>query len=449
MTYLGDFLLACFNDKVSSTYPVPNADNKDAKRGPEFRGFFFGDGPLARMYMPYLMCGYAAAGVLLLIGCWLSARSIPGLRGVRLLGWALVFGLICVVLMAVRPWAPAWLTILVSNEALFVCSLLIYCATAEMLTAPRPSLFWGVGLLTAALAGNAWFTYVHPSLTPRMFIGSGVCGLCALATAALLFQNRDLSGEEMVGAPTLQAPILGLAWLQVFAAVLHVVRCVLTFLYPPVQIVHMDLIQAGFTYLNMLTGVGSGCGLIWLALCMHRRDLHAIAQTDPLTGVLNRRAFEEILFRELRRSNHSRQPVAVLLLDIDRFKRVNDSFGHQAGDEVIRRVSAVLQSNLRPADALARYGGEEFVLLLRNASLAQAEEVAERLRTEIAGLTGLPGVSAITVSIGVAAYHSGDAANELLRQCDEALYRSKRGGRNLVTVHRSFPAHGDTAQQPA
>lgn len=401
------------------------------------------------MYMPYLMCGYAAAGVLLLIGCRLSAKSIPGLRGMRPLTWALVCGLLCVALMAARPWAPAWLSIVLSNEALFACSLLIYCATADTLAASRPFLRWGVGMLAAALAGLCWFTYGHPALMPRIMIASVVCGVWALATAALLFRNRDSNGEQRADAPSLQLPILGLAWLQVFTAALHAVRMVLTLLYPPAEIVHMDMIQAGFTYLNMLVSVGGGCGLIWLALCGHRRELHMMAQTDPLTGLLNRRAFEQILYRELMRSSLSGPPIAVLLLDIDHFKEVNDAFGHQAGDEVICRVSAVLNGSLRASDALARYGGEEFVLLLRDASAAQAEEIAERLRAGIAGLTRLPGVMTITASIGVAVYRTGDTADELLRRCDEALYCSKRSGRNLVTVHRTYPCNGETAPQPA
>jgi diguanylate cyclase (GGDEF)-like protein len=199
----------------------------------------------------------------------------------------------------------------------------------------------------------------------------------------------------------------------------------------------MDVIQSGFTYLSLMLNAGSGCGLIWLALSIHRLDLHRMAQTDGMTGLLNRRAFEEILTRELERSNQIGKSVAVVQVDIDRFKQVNDRWGHQAGDEVIRRVGDSLRKSMRPSDALSRFGGEEFMILLRDVTTEQSGEIAGRLRAEIAGLTGLPGEVRLTVSIGVAASHPFDIPHELLRRCDEALYRSKRGGRNLVTVDRS------------
>jgi diguanylate cyclase (GGDEF)-like protein len=124
----------------------------------------------------------------------------------------------------------------------------------------------------------------------------------------------------------------------------------------------------------------------------------------------------------------------LLLLDIDRFKVVNDTWGHLAGDRVIRQVSNTLQKGLRPSDALSRVGGEEFVALLRDATTMQAEEIAERLRTEIADLTGWPGGAQITISIGVAQSHPDETPEELFHRCDQAMYRSKNSGRNLVTV---------------
>jgi two-component system cell cycle response regulator len=150
--------------------------------------------------------------------------------------------------------------------------------------------------------------------------------------------------------------------------------------------------------------------------------------------LLNRRAFEKILARELHRASLLGRSLALLMLDIDRFKMVNDTWGHQAGDEVIRQVSSTLQKGLRPSDALSRIGGEEFVGLLRDAALAQAKEIAERLRAEIANLTGLPGGAQITISIGVALNRENETPEDLFQRCDEAMYLSKERGRNFVTV---------------
>ncbi len=386
------------------------------------------------MYMTDLMLGYAATLALVLAGCRVSARSVPGLRGVSRLSWALSFGMAGVLLLAMRPFAPAWITILVANEALFVSSLLFYCAAADTLAVSMRFLSWGIGLSVAAFAANDYFTYFHPDLTARILTGSGLCAVYAVATAALFFRYEDEHVDWAGLAPTLRFPIAALAWLLTLIAAQHALRCMLTVLYPPGDFAHIDLIQLGFSYANMVLNLSAGCGLVWLALCIHRRDLHKIARSDVLTGLLNRRAFEEVLTRELRRANHMGHSLVILLLDIDRFKVVNDTWGHPAGDKVIQQVSGALQKSLRPSDALARVGGEEFVALLRDASMEQTEEIAERLRAEIANLTGLPGGAQVTVSIGAARSRQDETSEELFRRCDQAMYRSKERGRNLVTV---------------
>jgi diguanylate cyclase (GGDEF)-like protein len=399
------------------------------------------------VYLPYLMYGYAATLVLMLAGCCVIARTAPGLRGVRLLGWALAFGLLGVGLVAMRPFAPAWATILLAQAALFVSSLQIYAATADTLDVPADFVPWGVAIMVAACGANACFTYIRPDLPSRILICSACFVIFAGAKATMLFQYKEPAGEHSESPSALRTLIGALAWLQMLVVILQIVRGIVTVLYPPTQIVHMDVMQSGFTYLNLMLNAGSGSGLIWLALSIHRRDLHRMAQTDGLTGLLNRRAFEEILAREMVRSNQIGKSVAVLLVDIDRFKQVNDRWGHQAGDEVIRRVGDSLRKCMRPSDALSRFGGEEFTILLRDVNPEQSGEIAGRLRAEIAGLTDLPGEVRLTVSIGVAASLPFDIPHELLRRCDEALYRSKRGGRNLVTVDRSASAERVAAAQ--
>ncbi len=387
-----------------------------------------------RMYMPYLMCGYAATLVLVLAGYRIGVRSTSGLRGVSRLSWALSFGLLGVLLLAMRSFAPAWITILAGNEALFVSSLLIYCATADILVTRIRFLPWGAGLLVVAFAINGYYTYYHPVLTARILNNSGTCAVYAAATAGLLFRYKDQYADLAGLVPALRSPAVALAWLQTLIVTQDILRGVFTVLYPPGDFAHIDLIQLGFSYTNMMLNLGTGCGLIWLALCIHRRDLQITARTDSLTGLLNRRAFDEILIRELSRANHMGRSLVLLLMDIDKFKVVNDTCGHQAGDEVIRRVGGTLQKGLRPSDALARIGGEEFVGLLRDANMVQAEEIAERLRAEIANLTDLPGETQIAISVGVAGSRDGEAPEELFHRCDEAMYRSKAEGRKIVTV---------------
>ncbi|HEY0307981.1 MAG TPA: GGDEF domain-containing protein [Acidobacteriaceae bacterium] len=395
----------------------------------------------------YLMCGYAATLALVLVGCRVSLRTVPALRGVGRLSWALSFGLAAVLLVAMRPFLPAWITILVANELLFISVLFIYAAVADTLAVPMRFLPWGVGLLAPALAVNAYFTYIQPDLTVRILNCSGLCAVYAVATAMMLFRYEDHYADRGGLLPTLRFATEALAWLQILTAVQHIARGVLTVLYPPGDLIHLDLIQFVFSYTNMTVNLGTGCGLIWLALCIHRRDLQMIAQSDSMTGLLNRRAFDEILARELRRANHTDRSLVLLLLDIDRFKVVNDVWGHQAGDEVIRRVSSTLLESLRPSDTIARVGGEEFAGLLRDASWEQVEEVAERLRMQVAGLMDLPGGVQITISIGVAQSDQDETPEDLFRRCDKALYRSKEAGRNLVTVSGSLSRQSVIAAQ--
>jgi diguanylate cyclase (GGDEF)-like protein len=136
-----------------------------------------------------------------------------------------------------------------------------------------------------------------------------------------------------------------------------------------------------------------------------------------------------------------------MLADIDFFKRVNDLWGHPGGDEVLRQVAGALRRALRPSDTLARFGGEEFAVLLQEENLARATNVAERLRAGVAALSRLPGNTRITISVGVAASLPDETPEELIARCDQALYRSKREGRDRVSV-AADAISGDPASAP-
>jgi diguanylate cyclase (GGDEF)-like protein/PAS domain S-box-containing protein len=162
------------------------------------------------------------------------------------------------------------------------------------------------------------------------------------------------------------------------------------------------------------------------------RELDALATIDGLTGIANRRTFQARLESECARSNRGGARLAVMLLDIDHFKTVNDNYGHPAGDEVLTMMGRVLASSSRNTDFVARFGGEEFVVLLIDTGEAAAKEAAQRLRTRIAAEPWpyLP----ITVSIGIASWGPGArSASELIARADRALYFSKEHGRNRAT----------------
>lgn len=168
------------------------------------------------------------------------------------------------------------------------------------------------------------------------------------------------------------------------------------------------------------------------------RRLEAQAHTDGLTGISNRRLFDEVLEREWQSALRERAPLSLLFVDADHFKRYNDRYGHQEGDALLRRLAqAIRQKARRPRDLAARYGGEEFVLLLPRTEGRQALAIAERLRKSVAALR-LPhqdnGGGIVTLSIGVASAlpEPGQAAASLVEAADAAVYRAKEAGRNRV-----------------
>jgi len=161
------------------------------------------------------------------------------------------------------------------------------------------------------------------------------------------------------------------------------------------------------------------------------------ALSDELTGLPNRRAFTDELDRVHAAVRRSTVPAAIAVIDIDHFKRVNDTYGHAAGDATLRQVADVLRDTLRTEDFLARIGGEEFALVLRGTDLSMAGRVAERMRERIAKATiRLPDGSEtnITVSIGIAAFSAGCKDQACFKFADQALYRAKRGGRNRICI---------------
>lgn len=166
--------------------------------------------------------------------------------------------------------------------------------------------------------------------------------------------------------------------------------------------------------------------------------LGSMAMHDPLTGLFNRRYLLPTLAREVHRANRAGTPLAVIMLDFDHFKRVNDRLGHEVGDELLRQFGALLQQRTRGDDIASRYGGEEFVVVLPNASLADARARAEQLRILTRQLPiqeKLRPVGVVTVSAGVAALpEHGTTAQALLHAADLALYRAKAAGRDRVVV---------------
>lgn len=163
------------------------------------------------------------------------------------------------------------------------------------------------------------------------------------------------------------------------------------------------------------------------------------AMTDPLTGLNNRRAFDRIISEVIDGGTTSAHSHSLLMLDVDHFKKVNDTYGHVFGDKVLRSIAHVLQGKVKGADSVARFGGEEFAVLLPKTAAKGAQVVAEQIREavekgRIRGTGKAEDAGKITISIGVALYRVGDTAESFIERADKALYKSKSDGRNRVTL---------------
>ena len=261
--------------------------------------------------------------------------------------------------------------------------------------------------------------------------GDGRGGTLPLLSVILTF--------GMFGMSTRQVTFVGVYALVLFAWAIAYVRETMGSLVP---------VEIHIAYFFMLVIVVIGCSfLTWRLTNMrqHIRDqkdqlqqalekIQRIATRDELTGTANRRFMQEQMRQEFQRSSRSGTPVMVAMLDIDYFKRVNDTYGHQAGDRSLQMFAQVVQNSLRSTDLLARWGGEEFLVLLPDTDFSYGMACLERVRTQVAETMVAFGSVEIqfTVSIGVTQYLEGDSIESTVDRADFALYAAKAQGRNQV-----------------
>jgi len=176
------------------------------------------------------------------------------------------------------------------------------------------------------------------------------------------------------------------------------------------------------------------------------------ANVDALTGLANRKNFDTMLARGTEEAKKSNHPLSLLVLDVDHFKKFNDTYGHQVGDQVLKLLGAVLKSNVKGQDTAARYGGEEFAVVLPNTSLDNASKLAETIRVQVAGKSivqrnSREKLGQITISIGVAQYVPGEPMEQVIRRADQALYCAKGNGRNRVVSEQEIRKAANSVTQ--
>jgi diguanylate cyclase (GGDEF)-like protein len=360
-------------------------------------------------------------GLLILIG-----RRMPepaGLRGFAT--GALVFGCAYLLRLALGYTSSAALTVVA--DAGMVFSTLCF-ASGMLQFSGRPPIRSAVLAACvgsyAALASAAIVAWPEGGrhVAINLFLGGAYIGLGALALAGARRETRTLATPMRVLA--LLVGVLGLA---TFARGVGVLTGGAEFLYSGLAS------QAYYAYGAVVT-VMLGPNLLWMVFVRLNDRLALLATRDPLTQLLNRNGLDEVVQRHF--GARPLRPLVLMQVDVDHFKRVNDSHGHAVGDAVLRAVADTLASHVRGGDFIARLGGEEFLVGCVGADIAQARQLAERLRLAVSGCRHAladGGTVACTVSIGVSGVLIDRAGWEAaLRQADRALYAAKAAGRDRV-----------------
>jgi len=319
--------------------------------------------------------------------------------------------------------------------------LVVFWAGDWIVTAPDPPL---ASLVARGVAALLFLVLAFLVLAERG--GRLVTPVIAAATviAALTFVWLDSLLDDQRGLLMATLPLVSMCHVAIIpyfraypAPALVLLLTVNAYLFLDQSTTAVDLLFLNIYLLPTILLAG----LLCLLISLQRRSAYGLEQEldlkasiDPLTGVANRRALEERIAQEEARRARGHFPMSLLLIDLDHFKRVNDRYGHQTGDLVLREVTARCRRELREIDLLARIGGEEFVVLLPQADLAAATGAAERLRACIADRPiAVKGIEIpVTISIGGTEYHPGESFDEAFLRADAAVYRAKEAGRNRV-----------------
>lgn len=363
------------------------------------------------------MAGLVVALVVALVG-----RTLPPQIALSCRQMALGMGSygLAFTIIACNRYLPGWASPVLANGLLVFSFVAVAIVLRRLLNLPTRAVAFAGGVVTAVcVAQNYWLLHASDLLNHRLAIGSA-CQLVVTAFVAVVpLQVRRR--EQGIGL-WLVAAAFGVFGVFVVHRIWFLVSgAPMSGIFDQPTLQSMSYAAAG-----MLPLV-AGLGFVQMYAQWTQRELQRLAMSDPLTGCFNRRGTEEVAKGRIEAARSAARPLAVLLLDLDELKGINDTAGHAAGDMALSLLAAELRSLIGPDDALGRIGGDEFVLLLENRSEAEALVFLETLRTRVQRLPLVAGHQ-ISVSVGVAELrHGTDDFDTLLRRADEAMYLAKHG----------------------
>ena len=359
-----------------------------------------------------------------LFAVWRFNKHIPGLQM-----WALSYGVGLVPILGLlwREHLPEVLGVLMVQAGMSLGAFLYFWGCSvytgrRLLSLPRAIIFMGALLLL-----NLYFTVVQPHLQMRFALGGVGNGIFFLLTARTLAQG----GYQRVPMRYLVAAVAGAHGVfLLLRPLLFGIGAVQANASLAAQIPHLVMLEFLIALLFMAFGT------LMLANEFTTNELRQLAEIDSLTSIFNRRAFFTLLNKALHQSQRTGMGLAVLVVDLDHFKSINDTYGHQGGDEVLRHFVQTATQCLRQQDVMGRLGGEEFAIFLPGVDAKGAQVVAERLRAAVASQPAAlqQGSHALTISLGLTLCVPGDTPDTALHRADQAMYQAKERGRNRVEL---------------
>lgn len=374
---------------------------------------------------------------------WHFNKSIPGLRCWT---WSFLSASVFCTNLLVREHLPEVLAVVLTQTGIALAAYFTYLGSRLYVGRSLPFHGYAVAAIAAVVGLSVYFTLEHSHTGIRFALSGVVAGVYFIATAVTLARG----GMRTVPARYLFAVMVGAHGAFVLLRPLLFRLATNDAIAQPAMAVQqarlVDMLSQYVVLEATVALVMMAFGILMLTNEHITTELRHLAEVDPLTSVFNRRAFLTLLDKAISLSERNRQRLPVLLLDLDHFKQINDTWGHGSGDDVLRRFVALAQTCLRKGDVMGRLGGEEFAIFLPHADGAGAYAVAERLRSLVQAQPVQSGCQpiALTVSIGVALCVAGDSASAAIKRADAAMYLAKQNGRNRV----EWAQVPDTSQAP-
>lgn len=373
-----------------------------------------------------------ATQLMMFSGAWgLAAWLLPDMRRAAL--HFMVFciaGFAALVLFALRGFVPLELTDVPAQIALLITFISLWRAVDVLrgsTTNDREQTVLLVGVSVILIA-----MLFDPSLRIARVVVINVASVWIILRllGSMRLSLRESKHDRLVLPITLVGSLLALA---------IVVRSAFVLMTNPEQLSISSAAEGSLPLLwaAMMSTTMANLSFGYVVVAGLVGQLHAIARNDAMTGLFNRRAFNEVLAKEWSRKERQKEGYALVVFDADHFKKVNDTYGHPTGDEVLVQIARITAAHARPSDCVARIGGEEFAMLLPATHSVGAFQMGDRLREAMAAATWPQGMK-VTISVGVAVAEGHDATpSDVLARADRALYQAKNSGRNRTVAVRS------------